>query len=193
MPPKPKFTREEVIAKAFDIVRKDGFSALTARSLGAALGSSPRPIFTLFQNMEEVIGCVNKEARALYARYVDRGLAEKLAFRGVGTQYIKFALAEPMLFRLLFMNDSKHTGGGMPDLLASIEDHFDAILSSVMTEYDLDKDRALALYEHLWIYTHGIATLCATDTCRFTAEEIAGRLKDALFGILTRIKSGDNK
>ena len=54
MPPKPKFTREEVAKTAFDIVKKEGLSALTARELGSRLGTSARPIFTLFKSMEEV-------------------------------------------------------------------------------------------------------------------------------------------
>ena len=54
MPPKAKFSREEIIDAAINIVREDGFDALTSRALGKKLGSSARPIFTVFQNMEEV-------------------------------------------------------------------------------------------------------------------------------------------
>ena len=58
MPPKAKFTKEEIINAAFEITRRDGFDALTARSLAAELGSSPRPIFTVFSGMEEVQSAV---------------------------------------------------------------------------------------------------------------------------------------
>ena len=54
MPPKAKFSKEEIVASAVEIVRTHGSDALTARALGQALGSSPRPIFTVFQSMEEV-------------------------------------------------------------------------------------------------------------------------------------------
>ena len=53
MPPKPKFTREEIIETALQLVSERGMSALTARDLGERLGSSARPIFTLFKNMED--------------------------------------------------------------------------------------------------------------------------------------------
>lgn len=39
MPPKPRFTREEIVA-ALDIVSRKGIEALTARELGETLGSS---------------------------------------------------------------------------------------------------------------------------------------------------------
>ena len=54
MPPKAKFTKEEIIEAALNIVRTDGYEALTSRALGTYLGSSARPIFTVFKNMEEV-------------------------------------------------------------------------------------------------------------------------------------------
>lgn len=54
MPPKAKFTKEEIIKATLGIVRNEGFRTLTARALGAKLGSSARPIFTVFHSMEEV-------------------------------------------------------------------------------------------------------------------------------------------
>jgi len=47
MPPKPKFTREEVVDTAIELIKDKGIEALTARELGAKLGSSARPIFTV--------------------------------------------------------------------------------------------------------------------------------------------------
>ena len=54
MPPKPRFTREEIVAAALDIVSRKGIEALTARELGETLSSSARPIFTVFRSMEEL-------------------------------------------------------------------------------------------------------------------------------------------
>ena len=71
MPPKAKFTKEEIINAAFDIVRKNGLLSLTARTLGAKLGSSARPIFTVFTGMEEVIAEVKDCARKEYNKYIN--------------------------------------------------------------------------------------------------------------------------
>ena len=95
MPPKAKFTREEIIQAGLDIIREHGIESLTARSLATKLGSSARPIFTVFQSMEEVQEEVKKSAKSLYAKYVKKGLEQELAFKGVGTQYILFANQEP--------------------------------------------------------------------------------------------------
>ena len=99
MPPKAKFTKAEIIEAALNIVRADGYEALTSRALGTYLGSSARPIFTVFKNMEEVQQDMIKSAKALYKEYVNKGLTTEPPFKGVGTQYILFAVNEPKLFQ----------------------------------------------------------------------------------------------
>ena len=54
MPPRPKFSREEIVEAALRVVSEKGVEALTAKALGDALGSSARPIFTVFRSMKEV-------------------------------------------------------------------------------------------------------------------------------------------
>ena len=95
MPPKAKFLKEEIIQAALDLVREDGISNLTARALGTRLGSSARPIFTVFQNMDEVQQAVIKAAKSLYTGYIREGLSETPAFKGTGMQYILFSIHEP--------------------------------------------------------------------------------------------------
>ena len=191
MPPKAKFTREEIVSAGLEIVKADGIEALTARALGARLGSSPRPIFTVFESMEEVLGEVRMSAKKLYASYVDRGLSEEIAFKGVGTQYILFAIREPKLFRLLFMEEQENVPS-ISGVLPLIEENYDRIVRSVQDSYGLDIEAARKLYRHLWIYTHGIATLCATRMCSFTAEEIGSKMSEVFKGLLTGIEEEKN-
>ena len=191
MPPKCKFTREEIIQVALDIARSEGTSAITARALGAKLGSSSKPIFSVFENMEEVQAEVLKAAKALYAEYVQVGLHQEIAFKGVGTQYILFAIREPKLFQLLFMSEQSQKPS-VSGILPIIDESYEQILLSVQKGYGLDKEDAENLYRHLWIYTHGIAVLCATNMCSFTAEEISRMMTEVCRGILKEIK-GDKQ
>lgn len=187
MPPKAKFTKEQVIEAAICIVREEGFSALTARALGNRLGSSARPVFTAFQSMEEVQEAVVSRARELYGEYVERGLSEELPFRGVGTQYILFSIREPKLFQLLFMKEQ----GQVPEfsrVLPLIEDNYEKILFSIVQSYGLKEAAAERLYRHLWIYSHGIAALCATGMCRFTGDEIKEMLAEICTGMLKKLR-----
>ena len=54
MPPKLKFTKSEITTAALNLVRREGFTRLSARNLGIELGTSSRPIFTAFKNMEDL-------------------------------------------------------------------------------------------------------------------------------------------
>lgn len=183
MPPKAKFSREEIIEAALNIVRAQGFESLTSRALGTELGSSARPIFTVFQSMEEVQQAVINAAKTLYREYVQIGLAQEQAFKGVGTQYILFSINESKLFQLLFMTEHKR----IPDLsniLPLIDDSYEQILSSIQNDFAIDEICAKKLYQHLWIYTHGIATLCASKMCRFTDDEISGMLTEVCKSLL---------
>ncbi len=188
MPPKAKFTRDEVIQAGLNIVREHGMGALSARALGAKLGSSARPVFTVFQSMEEVQEEVKKAARSIYAGYVRKGLAQELAFKGAGTQYIQFAVHEPKLFQLLFMTEHRHRPAAV-NVMPVIDDNYQDILQSAQNGYQLSRDEAERLYRHLWIYTHGIAVLCATNMCVFTAEETGRLVTQAFRGILKEIKT----
>ena len=183
MPPKAKFSKEEITKAALTIVREEGVDSLTSRALGAKLGSSARPIFTVFQNMEEVQQSVIQEAKKRYKEYVQKGLSQKPAFKGVGMQYILFAINEPKLFRLLFMNEHKQIPD-LTDVLPLIDDNYEQIISSIQRDFGIDSVSAVKLYRHLWIYTHGIAMLCATNMCRFTGEEISKMMTEVCVSLL---------
>ena len=183
MPPKAKFTREEIIEAALNIARTQGIEAVTARELGKVMGSSARPIFTVFQSMDEVLEETLKGAKDIYRQYVEQGLSETPAFRGVGLAYIRFAVEEEKLFRLLFMNEQKPVDS-IEQILMLIDESYDAILRSVEEPYHLQREDAKRLYQHLWIYSHGIAALCATGMYSFTQEEIEKQLTEVFIGLL---------
>ena len=139
MPPKCKFTKEEIIEAALEMVKADGIEAVTARALGAKLGTSSKPVFGLFQNMDELLQQVIRAARDEYNKYIKIGLAQESAFKGVGLQYILFAKNEPKLFQLLFMtqqNEKMDAAGTLP----MIDDNYREILLSVQKMYGLDED-----------------------------------------------------
>jgi len=192
MPPKQKFTKEEIITAALNLVRKNGIMSLTARGLGAELGTSSRPIFTAFRNMEEVHKETIQAARVVYNSYAKKGLSEDNAFKGVGMQYINFAKEEPWLFGLLFM-----TAGEiiltLNDILSTIDDNSEIIRNFIEKTYCLSQDLSDRLYQDLWIFTHGIACLCATGVSHLSEEEVSRLLTEVFTGVLIKLKSEENQ
>lgn len=183
MPPKAKFTKQQIVEAALQIFRDEGIEKLTSRNLGKKLGSSACPIFTVFSSMEDVEAAMVESAKAIYKGYVEAGLAQELPFRGVGEQYIRFAANEPKLFQLLFMSETKEAAP-LDCILPLLDESYDKILRSLMISSSTDRQTAEKLYRHLWVYTHGIACLCATKTCRFSKQETQRMLTEVFQSLL---------
>ena len=61
MPPKAKYTRENIVDAAFEVARKGGLDAVMARDVAQKLGTSTSPIFTAFSSMEELKALVSEK------------------------------------------------------------------------------------------------------------------------------------
>ncbi|MBR2929312.1 MAG: TetR/AcrR family transcriptional regulator [Oscillospiraceae bacterium] len=192
MPPKPKFTREEIVAAALELVSEKGMSALTSRDLGARLGSSARPIFTVFSSMEEVQEAVRDAAMQHFESYAAKAEHYTPVFKQVGMQMILFAKEEPMLYQLGFMTRN-HDVADFDDIYERLGEVAYRCLDVIQRDYALPREDAKALFEHVWIHTFGIGALCATGMCDFSEEQIVEMLGHDFVAMLVHIKSGQMK
>lgn len=190
MPPQAKYTREQILQAAFGILRAEGPAALTARHLGEVLGGSSRPIFTVFSGMQDVQAGALALAKELYTSYLDRGLQETPPFKGAGMEHIRFAVDEPLLFREIFMTP-ENAGWGGPDLFLQSQENYERVLRSLADFYQLPAGAAHHLYEHLWVYTHGIASLIATGIFQPDLGRISAQLTEVFSSLLPRYQKGE--
>ena len=190
MPPKPKFTKEEVVEVALELVGEKGLAALTARELGERLGSSARPIFTVFRNMEELTDEVRKAAMRKYEAYVGAAEHYKPIFKAFGVRMILFATGKPKLFQLLFMSGNRDGEG-----LSAVAEHLgptrDLCIEAIVHDYGLSPNEAKRFFEHMWVYTYGLSVLCATGMCHFDEETIGVMLGREFMGMLSLMKHGN--
>ena len=189
MPPKPKFTKEDIVAAALELVSEKGIEALTARELGVRLGSSARPIFTVFNSMEEVQAEVRAAALKRFESYAEKAMHYTPVFKQVGMKMILFAIEEPKLYQLVYMSEN----AGATDfegILDRLGDVAQLCVAVIQRDYSLSEKDAKALFEHVWIYTFGIGALCATGMCRFSQEEIIQMLGQDFMAMLFYAKSG---
>jgi len=189
MPPKPKFTKEEIIAAALELVSHKGMEALTARELGARLGSSARPIFTVFHSMDEVQEEVRAAALKRFEGYAEKAMHYTPVFKQVGMQMILFAMEEPKLYQLVYMSENAGATN-FEGIVQRLGDVAQLCVDVIRRDYGLSEDDAKSLFEHVWIYTFGIGALCATGMCRFSQEEIIQMLGQDFMAMLFYAKSG---
>ncbi len=181
MPPKCRFTREEIIQAALDLTAEKGVGALTARGLAQRLGSSAKPIFGLFANMEEVQQEVVKAANLRYQEYLrqDMSAGRYPSYKASGMAYIRFAREQKELFKLLFMRDRTHEEKAAGDEL-------EALLGLIQKNMGLSRDDAYRFHLEMWIYVHGIATMIATAYLEWDMDFISAALTDAYQGLRLR-------
>lgn len=189
MPPKAKYTREEIIQKALEMTRKRGIDAVVARELGKELGTSSSPIFTAFKNMEELQKEVRKAAMKEFEAYVSDALSYTPAFKYVGMKMIEFAMKEPKLFQLLYMHE--HDGSQTYEMLVDeLGDTVEVCIEIMQTDYALNRQQAQLLFRQVWLHTFGICVLVAGKVCQLLPEEISEMLSVEFQGTLMLIKSG---
>lgn len=191
MPPKPKFKKEEIISCALDIVSKQGIGALTAKHLGDKLGSSARPIFTVFASMSEVQQEVRQAAMEYFDSYSPKMDSDIPMFKKLGIKMVHFANEEPKLFQLLFMQENEDADT-FDDIYGLLGDTAQMSISAIEKNYALSTDKAKKLFENVWIYTFGIGALCATGACRFSERELSEMLSQQFNAVMTLI-SKDSK
>ncbi len=189
MPPKPKFTREEITAAALDLVAEKGIKALTSRELGTVLGSSARPIFTVFKSMDEVLAEVKSAAMSRYEDYAKKAEEYTPIFKQLGLQMVLFATEQPKLFQLLFMSESTESVS-FDDFFDYLGDTADMCIDAIQHDYGLDRENALLLFHDSWIYTYGVCVLISSKVCGFTEGEISDMLSREFVALLGLIKSG---
>ena len=189
MPPKAKFTKEQITKAALCVVSEKGAQALTAKELGAALGTSTTPIFTVFNSMQEVQDAVMLAAMERFEEYAHKAAHLGPVFKQVGMQMILFAKEEPKLYQLIFMS-SISEAQTFDDIYAHLGSVADECLDVLQKDYDLSKENAKTLFEHVWIHTFGIGALCATGVCDFSHEQIAEMLTQDFTAMMMLMKSG---
>ena len=167
MPPKFRFTREEIVHAALALTAEGGAKAVTARALAAKLGSSAKPIFGLFENMEELQRA--EMTKGEYAPYKASGMA-----------YIRFARDERELFKLLFMRERSRE-----EQLSATNDDVKPLLQLISKNTGMTEAEAARFHTEMWLFVHGIATMIATSFLDWSDEDVSRALTD-VYGAMTR-------
>lgn len=187
MPPKPIIDKETMIQSAVNLIREQGIYALNARSLANVLGCSTKPIFRLYENMDELKKSVYERVENLYNKHMEEGL--KNGFEGLGMAYISFAKQEKNLFKLIFMSEQFKIEN-MREMLEGNEN--EQIINLISETSGLGSASARELYMSMWLISHGIASMIATNSCRLQQEEIKKILNNTYSALITQLKLKKN-
>ena len=188
MPPKAKITKEMILNTVLELTKETGFETVNARSIAGKLQCSIRPIFTCYENMEELKNEFLAFAYDYYEQYVSNySKPENISpYLILPLSYIEFAEKEPYLFKLLFINDMDLNMTEAKDFYKEAGNEKKAQLFSETVGIDIEKAKVIFL--DLFLYTHGIAVLTATRKLALDRENAEKMLMNILSAFIRHEK-----
>lgn len=184
MPPIRKYTKAEIIEVAENIIKEEGMSSLNARRLAKKLGCSVQPIFHNFKSMDEVVKEVIKNITNKYHEYMLSGQNSENPYKAMGLSYIKFAREYKEFFKILFM---QKTDLNIENFIMS-DSIGDDVIKTGMILTGLSYESQKNFHTKVWMFTHGIACLVATETVKLTDLEIDSLLQSTVREMLIGYK-----
>lgn len=157
--------RRALLDGALATIRAQGVDGVTLRELGARLGVSRTALYRHFADKRALLAAVATEGfRTLRLQLVtawEEGGREEAAFQMMGVGYVRFAIANPAHYRVMF--------GGFVDPRAQDEElaaegaaAFQALvdaISALKRDAVTRDDDTLIMARFVWAAVHGVAML----------------------------------
>jgi AcrR family transcriptional regulator len=176
MPPKQKFTKEDIVEAAFNVVREEGWEALSQRSIAKKLKASIGPIYSYLKSMNNLEEAVIEKAYELLLQYIltPRG-DEGLTYPSFG--YVLFAKNEKNLFKCFF--NEKHTEIHKKYAQRLWHNIREAMKNDPRYSRLTDRQKE-GLHQNIVIFSYGLAILINISFYdEFSDEEIGRLIADA--------------
>ena len=156
MPPKIIFTKEQIIDSAFDIFKDEGIESLSVRKLASRLGSSTAPIYTSFDNIQDIKKQLMKKSLVLLLSYTEKEYTKDI-FLNIGVGMLEFASDYKIVYRTLFINTNEYQ---------YILKEFNEINVQQMKKEKMlnifEESELRGILETMYVFTHGLASfLCS--------------------------------
>lgn len=170
MPPKAKITKEKILNTVLEITKETGFETVNARSIANKLQCSTRPIFTCYENMDEVKKDFLNFAYKYYEQFVTSYRdSEKINSSLVyPLSYIEFAQDETYLFKFLFIDDMDLNMSKATDFYK--EEDNEKRANDFSESIGIRLEKAKTIFLDLFLYSHGIAVLTATKKMKLDKD-----------------------
>ena len=157
--------RRGLLDEALATIRADGVDRLTLREIGSRLGVSRTALYRHFADKRALLDAVATEGfRTLRQHLVaawEEGGRNRESFEAMGSAYVRFALANPSHYRVMFGGSIDPTVCA-PELAAEAAGAFQALvdaLSALQREGVVRADDTLTMARYVWAVVHGVSML----------------------------------
>ena len=154
---KKRFSIDDIIGAAFEIVRVEGMANLTARAVGRALNASTMPVYSHVKAMREIEEAVVRRAWETLAVYQATSRSGDI-YVDIGLGYVLFAKNEPHLFACIHSDAYRDINTALGDI--NFENHLNRLLEADYPMFrGLPAESVRVIMFYGWLFTHGFASL----------------------------------
>jgi len=183
--------RRELLDEALATIRAEGVDGLTVREIGARLGVSRTALYRHFADKRALLAAVATEGfrtlREQLVRAWEDGGRGRAAFESMGAVYVRFAIANPSRYRVMFggfVDPTAHE----PELAAEAAGAFQALvdaLAVLQRDAIMRADDTVKMARFVWAVVHGVAMLGIDGQLRE-----AGGVEELMRYALERLRTG---
>ena len=157
--------RRALLDEALATIRDEGVEGVTLREIGARVGVSRTALYRHFADKRALLTAVATEGfRTLREQLVaawEEGGRGPAASRAMGVAYVRFAVANPSHYRVMFSRfiDPEPQE---PELAAEAKGAFQALVDAVATlqrDGFLRADDTVLMARYVWAIVHGVVML----------------------------------
>ena len=178
MPRSVQITKEKILTAALDVLIREGYSAVSIKSIARELNCSTQPIAWQFGNMDNMREALTKEAVTYANKKMMPTSTDCIeAFWQIGYGYINLAFDTPNLFRFVYMGESKnYCRGGFNSILT--DKGYAVLIDKLYPYLNISKEQAEMLFQRMIVYTHGMVSLVVAGVLNCTKEQVYSIVKD---------------
>ena len=167
MPRKTKYTAEDVVMAAFELIREKGLAGLSAPAVAEKMGCSTMPIYSHFKNMQALEDEVVKKIWKLSWEYKAKIYSGDVWIdQGIG--YIRFSKDERNLFKCIIDANNQELKYQMHLINWQIQKEQ---LEGYQPFNDLNEEQQERVRYARAMLTHGIATAARVASNRLLLED----------------------
>lgn len=187
--PKAKITKEMVVDAAFAVTRIMGIENVNARTVSEKLKCSTQPVMYHFARIEELKRAVYEKTDRFHSEYLMHieNRTEGIML-GIGLNYIRFAIREPNLFRLLFQS-----GFAVENSLTEMVDskELQPVLTVMQGAMEMDIKQVKEVFVTISLFAHGYASIIANNSLTYDESIVAKHLEKAYRGAVLAAKENE--
>jgi AcrR family transcriptional regulator len=183
--------RRALLDEALATIRTEGVNGLTLREIGDRLGVSRTALYRHFADKGALLTAVATEGfrtlRQQLATAWEEGGRGRAAFQAMGVAYIRFAVANPSHYRVMFGRfvDPEERE---PELSAEAGGAFQALVDALATLQQqgvVGGDKTVLMARFVWSVVHGVSMLGIDGRLREP-----GGIEELMLYAIERLRAG---